>query len=70
MMAIDLAPPPGLWRNNLSVHPAADLFPILNERDLVTLGEDIKRSGLSSPVAIRIEKGKLRRSNQRSEFVS
>jgi hypothetical protein len=46
------------WRNSLPVHPAGDLFPMLPEPDLVTLGEDIKGNGLSSPIAIRIEKGK------------
>jgi hypothetical protein len=44
------------WRDHLAVHPAADLFPKLHEGDLVALGEDIKRNGLSSPVAIQIKK--------------
>jgi hypothetical protein len=44
------------WRDHLAVHPAADLFPKLNDGDLVALGEDIKRNGLSSPVAIQIKK--------------
>jgi hypothetical protein len=44
------------WRNGLKVHPAADHFPMLPEHDLVTLGNDIKCNGLSSPIAIRIDK--------------
>jgi len=46
------------WRDHLPVHPAADLFPMMPESDLVALGEDIKNHGLKGPIAIRIEKGK------------
>jgi hypothetical protein len=43
------------WRDVLSVHPAADLFPLLGDAELVALGEDIKRNGLTSPIAIKVE---------------
>jgi hypothetical protein len=46
------------WRDDLPVHPAADLFPMMPESDLIALGEDIKSRGMKSPIAIRIEKGK------------
>jgi hypothetical protein len=43
------------WRDSIRIHPAADLFPLLDEIDLCKLGEDIKRNGLTSPIAIMIE---------------
>ena len=38
------------WRDHLPIHPAADLFPTLDDDELVALGEDIKRNGLMSPI--------------------
>jgi hypothetical protein len=46
------------WRDDLPVHEAANLFPMMPESDLKELGDDIRRNGLSSPIAIQIEKGK------------
>lgn len=46
------------WRDSIPVHPAADLFPLLDDADLVALGEDIKRNGLTSPIAIVVENDK------------
>jgi hypothetical protein len=46
------------WRDSISIHPAADMFPMLGDNDLVALGEDIKRNGLTSPIAITIENRK------------
>ena len=46
------------WRDQIPVHPAADLFPLLNDNDLVALGEDIKRNGLAIPVAFHVENDK------------
>lgn len=40
------------WRDVLPVHPAADLFPKLDEEKLRELGEDIKRNGLKQPVIV------------------
>lgn len=34
----------------MAVHPAADLFPMLDEKDLAALAEDIKANGLLEPV--------------------
>jgi hypothetical protein len=44
------------WRDMIKIHPAADLFPLLGDADLVALGNDIKTNGLTSPIAITIEK--------------
>ena len=40
------------WRSDLSVHPAADLFPLMSEAELRELGEDIKKNGLQSPIIV------------------
>jgi hypothetical protein len=40
------------WRDDLPVHPAADLFPIMSESELRELGEDIKANGLQFPVIV------------------
>ena len=39
------------WRDSIKIHPAADMFPMMSDGDLVALGEDIKRNGLTSPIA-------------------
>jgi hypothetical protein len=38
------------WRQLLSVHPAADLFPPMSEAELKELAEDIKANGLRAPI--------------------
>ena len=40
------------WRDVLPVHPAAELFPLMSPDELRTLGEDIIKSGLTSPIAL------------------
>jgi hypothetical protein len=40
------------WRDVLPVHPAAELFPPMSPDDLRTLGEDIIKNGLTSPIAL------------------
>jgi hypothetical protein len=40
------------WRDAIKIHPATDLFPMLADDELVALGEDIKRNGLTSPIAV------------------
>ncbi|MBR0937421.1 ParB N-terminal domain-containing protein [Bradyrhizobium jicamae] len=40
------------WRDNLRIHPAADLFPMMGDTELRELGEDIKRQGLLTPVVL------------------
>src|SRR5215471_13254450 len=40
------------WRYDLSVHPAADLFPLMSETELRELGEDIRKNGLQNPIVI------------------
>jgi hypothetical protein len=34
------------WRDVLPIHPAADAYPLLDRRDLIDLGDDIRRNGL------------------------
>jgi hypothetical protein len=46
------------WRDSIPVHPAADIFPLLGDGDLLALAEDIKRNGLMSPIAVVVENGK------------
>jgi hypothetical protein len=45
------------WRDQLKVHPAADLFPMMSEAELRELGEDIKKNGLRSPIIIYQDDG-------------
>jgi ParB-like chromosome segregation protein Spo0J len=40
------------WRDTLPVHPAADLFPLMSEKELRELGEDIMRHGLKVPIVV------------------
>jgi hypothetical protein len=40
------------WRDVLPVHPAADLFDMMPIEELKALGEDIKNSGLQTPVVV------------------
>jgi hypothetical protein len=44
------------WRGSLPIHPDADVFPLLGEADLLALGQDIIRNGLTSPIAITLTK--------------
>ena len=47
------------WRDAIRIHPAADLFPLIGDDDLVALGEDIKRNGLTTRIVATVEDGKL-----------
>jgi ParB-like chromosome segregation protein Spo0J len=46
------------WRDLMPVHPAADIFPLLDDADLVALGNDIKKNGLVSPIAVDFDLSK------------
>lgn len=47
------------WRDLMPVHPAADMFPMLDDAELVALGNDIKKNGLAHPIAfIKDDDGK------------
>jgi hypothetical protein len=39
------------WRDVLPIHPAAELFPLMSRDELRALGEDIKKNGLTNPIA-------------------
>ena len=45
------------WSDVLDVHPAANLFPRMAERELRELGNNIREHGLVSPIAIFKEVG-------------
>jgi hypothetical protein len=38
------------WRQRYKVHPAADVFPMMSDEELKTLGEDIKANGLKHAI--------------------
>jgi hypothetical protein len=40
------------WRDILPIHPAAELFPPMNEAELAALAEDIKKNALRSQIAL------------------
>jgi hypothetical protein len=40
------------WRDVLPVHPAAELFPMMTEDELIELGNDIKANGLLQPIVL------------------
>jgi hypothetical protein len=43
---------PQHWRGILPIHPAAELLPRMSDAELLTLGEDIKRNDLHTPVVL------------------
>ncbi len=47
---------PKSWRDVIEVHPAADLFPMMTADELKALGEDIRKNGLMSSIAITTSK--------------
>jgi ParB-like chromosome segregation protein Spo0J len=44
------ARPPSKWRDQIKVHPAADLFPMMSEPELDALAAGITKNGLTQPV--------------------
>jgi hypothetical protein len=52
------------WRDHLTVHPAADLFPRMSDAELRALGEDIRKNGLTSLIAIIATEGENGRAYQ------
>jgi hypothetical protein len=45
------------WRDEMPIHPAAELLPLMTDAELVELGEDIKANGLKNAVAIYADPG-------------
>ena len=43
---------PTSWRDQIKVHPAADLFPMMSPDELKALGEDIEQHGLRTDIAV------------------
>lgn len=46
------------WLGTLPVHPAANMFPMLDAKELVELGDDIVTHGMNSPIAMVYEPSK------------
>jgi hypothetical protein len=44
--------PPTLWRQLIKVHPAAELFPMMSDDELVLLGRDIAKHGLREHLVV------------------
>jgi hypothetical protein len=42
--------PKRCWRNHISVHPAAELFPLMGEAELRELANDIEKNSLHEKV--------------------
>jgi hypothetical protein len=42
--------PANSWRDRIKVHPAAELFPMMSEDELVVLGNDIAENGLQQAI--------------------
>jgi len=40
------------WRDNLPIHPAAELLPLMTSEELQTTGADIVKNGLTAPIAL------------------
>jgi hypothetical protein len=49
------------WRNVLRIHEAAELLPRMSEAELRELGEDIKKRGLQTPIAILVGEDRTER---------
>jgi hypothetical protein len=47
--------PTASWRDRVKVHPAAELFPMMPDDELLVLGEDIKKNGLRFKLTFRAE---------------
>src|SRR5262249_56073385 len=58
-MPIQTKPLARKWRDVLTIHPAAELFPRMTPDELKALGADIEKNGQQQPIAI-IEKAKRR----------
>src|SRR6516164_4655013 len=44
--------PASSWRDVLPIHPAAELFPLMTPDELRSLGEDILKNGMTSPIVL------------------
>src|SRR3954463_15099203 len=53
---VTTAKPAKSWRDVIKIHPAAELFPLMPPDELRALGKDIKKNGLTSPIAITTSK--------------
>jgi hypothetical protein len=50
---------PKSWRDQLPIHPAAELFPLMSEPELRELGENIKANGYLTDESVALYEGKL-----------
>ncbi len=46
---------PRSWRDHLRIHPAAELFPLMDSSELRALAEDIQKNGLRSPATLQLD---------------
>jgi hypothetical protein len=53
--ASDASPSSRSWRDDLPVHPAAELFPIMTDTELVEMGNDIEKRGLQQAIVIYVD---------------
>jgi hypothetical protein len=57
MSRCDLFNPPSpagqFWRDWITVHPAADLFPMMSDEGLIALGKDIKKNEVWSSITFQ-----------------
>ena len=42
------------WRQQYRVHPAADVFPMMSDKELAVLGEDLIKNGLREPIKLML----------------
>ena len=49
---LDQKPAASSWRDVLPIHPAAELFPLMTPDELRSLGEDILKNGMTSPIVL------------------
>ena len=49
------------WRDKYPVHPAANVFPMMGDDELATLGEDIKANGCKAPLVVWYPSSKSKR---------
>jgi hypothetical protein len=47
------------WRDRISVHPVADLFPIMSDAKLIKFGEDVREHGLNHQLVFYVDEKRI-----------